>query len=444
MSTTGSTVRPRARRLHPHRAFWIISATVVMVLFASAAPSPLYPVYQDLWGFSAFTLTVVFAVYVVTMLISLLTVGSLSDHIGRRPVLAVALALLIVSMILFLTAGDVPALIAARALQGLATGAALGTLTATVVDMAPTPRLGSAITGAAPSLGLAAGVAITGALIQYAPGPRFLIYLLILGAFAVLLIALMIVPETAEPAGFSSRRHLATTLSPQASIPAAVRPVFGAAVPALVATWSLGGLYLSLGSSIVDDVFGVTNHAAAGLLLFVFFGSTSVMSLILASATPSRKLVIGYPLLSVGALVSVVGVFTGVLPIYLTGSIVAGAGFAGVFLGALDNLSAATPPTQRGQVFSAVFVTSYLAFSVPAVIAGTVVAHAGLRATVVGYVGYVVILAIIGTALTLRGRTRIRPAPEITPDTTAHEITDENSGAPAVSQICMSAPSREE
>ena len=43
--------------LHPHRAFWLIAATYMMVLFASAAPSPLYPVYQELWGFSALTLT---------------------------------------------------------------------------------------------------------------------------------------------------------------------------------------------------------------------------------------------------------------------------------------------------------------------------------------------------------------------------------------------------
>ena len=105
--------------LHPHRAFWLIAATYVMVLFASAAPSPLYPIYQELWGFSSLTLTLVFAVYVVTMLVSLLTVGSLSDHIGRRPVLAVALVLLIASMVLFVVAQDVGTLLAARALQGV-------------------------------------------------------------------------------------------------------------------------------------------------------------------------------------------------------------------------------------------------------------------------------------------------------------------------------------
>lgn len=98
-------------------------------------------------------------------------------------------------MVLFLAADGVPLLMAARALQGLATGAAIGTLTATVIDTQPSPRLGSAISGAGPSAGLAAGVLVAGILVEYASVPRFLIYELILAAYAVLLIVLLIVPR---------------------------------------------------------------------------------------------------------------------------------------------------------------------------------------------------------------------------------------------------------
>ncbi|GAA1482223.1 MFS transporter [Gordonia sinesedis] len=396
------------RPLHPHRAFWIVSATMVMVLFASAAPSPLYPVYQQLWGFSAFTLTVVFAAYVLTMLVSLLTVGSLSDHIGRRPVLAVALVLLIASMVLFVTADGVPMLVAARALQGLATGAAIGTLTATIVDTQPTPRMGSATTGAAPAIGLAGGVGIAGVLVQYAPAPRILVYEVILGLFTAMLLALLIVPETSQRIGFTSRRHLIGTIAPQASVPRAVRRAFLLAVPALLATWSLGGLYLSLGSSVVARVFGVTNHAGAGALLFVFFASAAMTSLLITGRAATTKLALGYPALAGGAIVSLTGVLAELLPLYVAGSVVAGAGFAATFLGALDSVTAATPATQRGQVYSAVFVACYLAFSAPAVIAGFVVSHIGLRGTVLGYVGYVIVLAVLGGAVTARAAVAAR------------------------------------
>lgn len=393
-------------RLHPHRAFWVVTATFVMVLFSSAAPSPLYPVYQELWGFSPFTLTAVFAIYVVTMLVSLLTVGSLSDHIGRRPVLAVALILLIASMLLFVAADNVGVLMAARALQGLATGAAMGTLTATVVDLQPTPRLGSAITGAAPAIGLAGGVAVAGLLVEYAPAPRFLIYEVILGLFAALLVALLLVPETSERIGFTSRRHLVVTLAPQVHLPAAVRSAFLAAVPALVATWSLGGLYLSLGSSVVARVFGVDNHAQAGVLLFVFFASAAVTSLLITGRAAGAKLTFGYPALVGGAVISLTGVLMETLPLYIVGSVVAGSGFAATFLGALDSIIAATPAQQRGQVFSSVFVASYLAFSLPAVVAGLAVSHIGLQETVIGYVAYVLGLAVIGALVTARVRHR--------------------------------------
>ncbi|MFT4394217.1 MFS transporter [Gordonia lacunae] len=392
--------------LHPHRAFWLIAATYVMVLFASAAPSPLYPVYQQLWGFSSLTLTLVFAVYVVTMLMSLLTVGSLSDHIGRRPVLAVALALLIVSMVLFVVAGDVGTLLAARALQGLATGAAMGTLTATTVDLQPTARMGSTIIGAAPAMGLAGGVAVAGLLVEYAPAPRILVFEIILALFAALLIALLVVPETGERAGFHSRRHLAVTLAPQISVPRVVRGVFFASTPALIATWSLGGLYLSLGSSVVSRVFGVTNHGAAGLILFVFFACAAVTSLLITGRSSTVKSAFGYPALAAGVLISLSGVLVESLPLYVIGSVVAGSGWAATFLGAMDNISAATPPAQRGQVFSSVFVASYLAFSVPAVIAGIVVSHIGLRDTIIGYVGYVLVVALIGAILTIVMRRR--------------------------------------
>ena len=405
--------------LHPHRAFWLIAATYTMVLFASAAPSPLYPVYQELWGFSALTLTLVFAVYVVTMLVSLLTVGSLSDQVGRRPVLAVALVLLIASMVLFVVAEDVGTLLAARALQGLATGAAMGTLTATTVDLQPSARAGSTIVGAAPAIGLASGVAVAGVLVEYAPAPRVLIYEIILGLFAALLIALLVVPETRERIGFDSRRHLAGTLAPQVRVPREVRTVFLASVPALVATWSLGGLYLSLGSSVVSRVFGVGNHGAAGAILFVFFACAAVTSLFITDRSSTIKAAYGFPALAAGVVISLAGVLIESLPFYIVGSIVAGSGWAATFLSAMDNITAATPPAMRGQVFSSVFVASYLAFSVPAVIAGIVVSHIGLRDTIIGYVGYVLAMVMIAAvfAVTVRRRaaSAARNAVEVSP-----------------------------
>ena len=145
---------PGARRRRG--AFWLVGLTLVAFLAASSAPSPLYVVFQERWGFSALTLTTVFASYAIALLVALVTVGGISDFVGRRPVLLAALALEAVSMVVFLVAHDVPLLVLARVVQGLATGAATGVASAALVDLQPAgTQLGGVVNGAAATGGLA-------------------------------------------------------------------------------------------------------------------------------------------------------------------------------------------------------------------------------------------------------------------------------------------------
>src|SRR5664279_6336117 len=157
----------RTRRLSHPVAFAGVAAILVLFLAASSAPSPLYVVYQRAWGFSATTLTVVFAVYVLGLMASLLVVGALSDHVGRRPVLAAAIALEAVALLLFISADDVSLLLLARVAQGIATGAAMTTLGATLVDLNPprSPGRAGVVNGVAPLGGLAVGALGCGALV---------------------------------------------------------------------------------------------------------------------------------------------------------------------------------------------------------------------------------------------------------------------------------------
>jgi MFS family permease len=104
--------------------FWLVAGVLFLMLFASAAASPLYSVYQAQWRFSATTLTAVFAVYALVLLVTLLVFGSLSDCVGRRRVIAAAVAAGAAACGLFLAAHGVGLLFAARALQGAAVGAA--------------------------------------------------------------------------------------------------------------------------------------------------------------------------------------------------------------------------------------------------------------------------------------------------------------------------------
>lgn len=200
-SAPGGPSSGRVRRgLSRPVAFASIASVFILFMAASSAPSPLYVIYQHEWSFSATTLTTVFAVYVVGMIGALLVLGALSDHIGRRPVLASAIALEAVAMVLFIVADDVSILLTARFVQGVATGAAMTTLGATLVDLNPphAPHRAGVITGAAPTFGLGLGALGCGVLAEYGPHPTRLVYVLLLAALVLAGLLVALIPETAQ------------------------------------------------------------------------------------------------------------------------------------------------------------------------------------------------------------------------------------------------------
>jgi len=390
-------------RLSRPAGFLVAGGTMTAFMAGSAAPAPLYPVYRQLWGFSPFTLTVVFAVYVAALLAALLTVGSLSDHIGRRPVVAGGMVLLGAAMALFLTADGVGGLVAARIVQGLATGAITGATSALIVDLQPRARVGSLMTGLAPSAGLALGVLLSGALLQWAPWPRFLVFWILLGLDLLLAALVLAVPERRRvPA---DGRALLRALRPSVGVAPAARAAFWAEVPAMASTWALGGLYLSLGSSVVGQLIGVTDEFVTGVALAVFFAAAAVSSLLVDRLPAPARRPYGYGTLVVGVVLTVVAALTSSLALDITGSAIAGLGFGGTWVVVMGAVAGATPPEHRGQTFAAVFVASYLAFSVPALVAGLLDEHVGLRPIVTGYGGFDVLLVAIAVgAYLLRSR----------------------------------------
>lgn len=381
-------------RLSRPVAFAAVAATFVWFLAASSAPSPLYVVYQQRFAFTEFTLTAVFAVYVLALIAALLTVGSLSDHLGRRPVLLAAIAAEIASLVLFLLADDVGWLLAARTVQGLATGAATATLPAALVDLARRPEHAGLVNGVAPLAGLGAGALSCGALVEFAPAPTRLVWALLIAGLVLAGLAVAAIPDAIErrPGAWASLR-------PRASVPARLRGGFGQIVPILLASWAIGGLYLSLGPSVVAGVFGVRNHLVGGLVVTALCGTGAVTAFALRGRAPARVLAPAAALLGAGTVVTLTGTVTGLLVLATAGTLVAGVGFGAASFAMFGTVSALAAPHERGELFAATYTLAYLTFSVPAMIAGVAATAAGLRPTVLVYGGVVVALAAVATVL---------------------------------------------
>ena len=390
------------RTLTPQLAYVLVAAVIGLALFASATPSPLYGIYRDLWGFSPVVLTLVYATYAFGVMASLLLAGRVSDEVGRRPVLLASLGALLITSVLFMLAESVVWLFIARGLQGLATGLALGAASAALLDLHPRrdPSGVGLTNGVASAGGLGLGVLVSAMLVQLLPAQRVLPYAVLFVLFAVAFAGALVMPE---PVADRTRIRL----TPQRpSVPRSVRRPFFLAGLAVLSSWSVGGLFLSLGPQLSASLFGTTNHIVTAISVFVLAACGSASQLALGRRPAWVGAAGGSVALAAGTAIIVISASTASPALLLIGSIVGGAGFGLAFLGALRALSAAIPPDHRAAVMSAFYVVAYLSLSIPAVIAGIGVNPLGLESTfeILGSVATVLALVVAVEAWRTRPR----------------------------------------
>jgi MFS family permease len=388
------------RRLPRTAAFWSVAVLLVLMLAASGVPSPLYRVYQEEFGFSSGVLTTVFGIYSFALLASLLVVGGLSDHVGRRPVLIVAFVLEAAAMVLFLAADGVGWLLAARVVQGLATGALTSTLGAALLDLQRHDRpLAAFLNSASPGLGLSLGAAGAGLLVQFVPSPTEWVFGVLTAVFLLAAVGTWLLPESSPriPGAVASLR-------PRAHVPPLHRRPFLVALPCLVATWALGGFYASLGPSLVANVFGIENHLVGGLLILALNGTAVVGSLALRTAPPERALLVGALVFTAGVIGTIASLFTTSTTVLFAAAVVTGFGFGAAFMGAVATITRGVAPGHRAGLLAAIFVVGYVAFSVPSIVAGMAVSGIGLTRTTEIYGAAVAVLALLAVAALLRAR----------------------------------------
>ena len=370
MSTTASTAASRPL-LSPRVAFYLVASITLGFLAGSAAPTPLYAVYREAWGFSSTMLTVAFGIYALAVLAALLVAGRLSDHIGRRPVLIAAAVTQALVMVVFATAHSLGDLLVGRVLQGLSAGAAVAAVGAGLLDL--DKARGAVANAVAPMLGTGLGGIVAGTMVQFLPAPTHLVYEVLGVMFVLQAIALVFIAETAP-----ARPGALASLRPAFALPPAVRGPLLVAAPAVVAVWALAGFYASLGPTLVRTLIGGSGSlVVGGLALFVMAGSGAGAVLVLRERAAAALLRVGATALLAGVAVVLAALSLHSLVLFLVGTAIAGVGFGTGFQGAIRSVVAAAAPTERAGVLSILFVLSYLAMGAPAVAAGARFAATG-------------------------------------------------------------------
>src|SRR5712672_1391860 len=369
-------VRRRALSPAVMTVFSFVGAALIVA--SNSAVTPLYRLYQQSMHLTPLVITLVYAVYAFSLLAALLTVGGLSDYVGRRPVILSGLLLNAIAMVLFSYATDVGQLILARAVQGLCVGTATPVLGAVILDT--DHRRGPLLNSVTAFLGLTAGALGAAALVTFAPDPLHLVYELLFALTALMMVLLFVMPETV-----TRKAGALASLRPRVSVPRQSRAALLRITPASIAAWAFGGFYLSLMPTVVATTLGVRAPWVGGIVV----------------AAP-WLLVLGTGALSRGVVASLLGIWQHSAAALFAGAVIAGLGLGASLSGSLSALLPTAEAHQRAGLLATFYVQSYLALGLPALVAGASVPLIGLDTVAYVYGAVVIVLAIISMIASLR------------------------------------------
>src|SRR5882757_4311734 len=358
-------VRRRALSPAVMTVFSLVGAALVVA--SNSAVTPLYRLYQQSMHLTPLMITLVYAVYTFSLLAALLTVGGLSDYVGRRPVILSGLLLNAIAMVLFSYATDVGQLILARAVQGLCVGTATTALGAAILD---TDRR---------------------------RGPLLNSVTAFLALTALMMVLLFVMPETV-----SRKAGVLASLRPRVSVPRQSRAALLRITPASIAAWAFGGFYLSLMPTVVATTLGVRAPWVGGIVVAAPWLSAALTVGALRQLAARRLLVLGTGALSLGVVASLLGIWQHSVAALFAGAVIAGLGLGASLSGSLSALLPTAEAHQRAGLLATFYVLSYLALGLPALVAGASVPLIGLDTVAYVYGAVVIVLAIISMIASLR------------------------------------------
>ena len=348
--------------------------TAISFSASSSAPTPVYALYKEAFQLTPLVITLVFSSYALSLLAALLTVGRLSDYVGRRPLILAALTLNVLGLVVFIVADSAAALVIARVVQGFATGIATATLGAAILDT--DVDRGPLLNSLSAFLGLAIGSLGAGLLVSFAPAPTRLVYVLLLGVTAAEVGLLALMPET----GVRKSGGL-VALIPRIRVPDQIRADLAKVSPVNIAAWALGGYYQSLIPSVLMDVLNQNLPLVGGAIVSALMLAAAAAVFLLQRLPARRSVYVAALVLPIGIAITLSGIALQQVSLIFAGTIVSGSSFGASLSGILRVILPMAKSNERAGLLSAFYVESYLAYSLPAICLGLLAPVIGLKLT---------------------------------------------------------------
>jgi MFS family permease len=378
--------------------FAITAGLLTVIMMGGTLPVPLYVLWEPKMGFGPLGVTVVFAVYVVGTLAALLGFGDLSDHFGRKKVMAGAIVTAAVSTAIFLVADSIGVLIAARIISGLGVGFMTGTATAALAELAgPGGQRRAAVIASAANLGgLGLGPLIAGLFAQYVGAPTRTVFWVYLGLTGLALVALLAIPESVTQPDRAFRAHL------RIGVPAGMRLLMLGACLGVFAAFTLLGLFSSLVPTFLRGVLGISNLAAIGATAFLVFAIAAISQAVSARLASRRSVTVGLPLLLAALAALETSLFIKAEWLFYAATVATGIAVGMIFRGGLTEINRQADPAHRAQAVSTYFAAAYLGLGLPVVLIGLIAVAVGSVDASAWVAGLIVVIIVTATVVVIR------------------------------------------
>jgi MFS family permease len=391
-------VTDQPRRVGSGAGFWITAVAFTATMLGTTLPTPLYPTYEQRFGFGALTVTVVFATYAVGVLLALVLVGRASDTLGRRPALLAGLTMAGLSSVVFLIVGNVHSgglalLLLGRLLSGLSAGIFTGTATAALADFAGNDhRLRGSLTAAVANIGgLGLGPLVAGALARYVADPLTTPFVVHLVLVVLAVAAIMAIPE---PVDVSRPWRLKVA---QLGVPSDLRATFIQAGTAGFAGFAVLGFFTAVSPAALA-LLGHHNPLLTGAVVFAVFAASAAGQIVSVRPAVRTSLLSGTAILIVGIAGVGTAIGTSSLALLVIGGAISGLGQGLSFRSALGSITGASPEDQRAAVSSSFFAVCYVGISLPVVGVGAASNAYGLVHTGEVFAGIIGLLSLAALA----------------------------------------------
>ncbi|MFI7034007.1 MFS transporter [Microbispora rosea] len=389
----------QARRGRTIRLAFLAAVVSLVAAFAAVGSTiPLFNIYRAENGFTNAGISMTVVAYSAATLATLLVMGRLSNHLGRRPISIASLGLLVLGCLLLLNVHDIGVLIAGRLLMGLGAGLASSSLTSYIVDAAPARPawLASVASSQTVMLGLAVGAIASGTLVQFGPWPRQLIYLVAAGLLLLSAALVAVSPETAPPSPGAW-----SSLRPKVRVPARVRHLLPVAVAVFLATWATGAFYQAFVPALVEDQLHTRSPLVIGLVFAAYMGPSALGAPLGGRFTSAAAQRLGVIIFLAGWIGVITAIATGTLVLFIAATVVAGASQGIAISAATRGLLYGSALADRAPIFSVIYLLCYSGAAVPALVSGRLSTTFSLPQIALGY-GALALVATVFTVIAAR------------------------------------------